>query len=122
MPRPKGLPKTGGRARGTGNKINRQKEIQKAAEASGQLPLDYMLQVMRDEEATHERRDEMARAAAPYLHARRAPEDASGRAGLIGCWQIDCYDPERERDKKRISASEKDGEKDGENEPGENKG
>lgn len=75
MPRPKGLPKTGGRARGTGNKINRQKEIQKAAEASGQLPLDYMLSVMRDQKATDERRDDMAKAAAPYLHARRAPED-----------------------------------------------
>jgi hypothetical protein len=33
---------------------------------------------MRDESADTERRDEMARAALPYLHARRAPEDSRG--------------------------------------------
>jgi hypothetical protein len=39
-----------------------------AASAEGLLPLDYMLKVMRDEAADRERRDDMARAAAPYLH------------------------------------------------------
>jgi hypothetical protein len=38
-----------------------------------------MLKVMRDEAADRERRDDMARAAAPYLHARRAPEDKQGK-------------------------------------------
>ena len=46
---------------------------------SGKLPLDYMLGVMRDSKADKERRDDMARAAAPYLHARRAPEDKQGK-------------------------------------------
>ena len=38
-----------------------------------------MLKVMRDPKADKERRDDMARAAAPYLHARRAPEDKQGK-------------------------------------------
>ena len=33
-------------------------------------PLDYMLRVMRDETADERRRDEMAKAAAPYLHPK----------------------------------------------------
>jgi hypothetical protein len=41
----------------------------------GELPLDYMLRTMRDPTASTKRRDEMARAAAPYLHARLAPID-----------------------------------------------
>ena len=36
----------------------------------GELPLDYMLRVMRDQTQDHSRRDEMARSAAPYLHAK----------------------------------------------------
>ena len=67
--------KTGGRKAGSKNK--RTIAIEKGAK--GKLPLDYMLEVMRDPEADNERRDDMARAAAPYLHARRAPEDKQGR-------------------------------------------
>ena len=33
-------------------------------------PLDYMLKVMNDPQAEKERRDRMAQAAAPYIHAR----------------------------------------------------
>jgi hypothetical protein len=40
------------------------------------LPLDYMLPVMRDPEADPKRRDAMAMAAAPYLHARLSTIDA----------------------------------------------
>jgi hypothetical protein len=68
--------KTGGRKKGSKNE--RTKELDKAAK-SGLTPLDYMLQVMRDGTAENERRDEMAKAAAPYLHARRAPEDRQGK-------------------------------------------
>jgi hypothetical protein len=71
--------KTGGRRKGSKNKLNRQKELQKAAESGGKTPLEYMLEVMRDPKAADERRDEMAKAAAPYVHARRAPEDKQGR-------------------------------------------
>jgi hypothetical protein len=67
--------KTGGRKAGSKNK--RTVAIEKGAK--GKLPLDYMLGVMRNPNAEPMRRDEMARAAAPYLHARRAPEDKQGR-------------------------------------------
>ena len=63
--------KTGGRK--TGSKNKRTIAIEEAKK--GKLLLDYMLDVMRDSNADTEGRDEMARAAAPYLHARRAPED-----------------------------------------------
>lgn len=39
---------------------------------SGMLPLSYMLKVMRDPTAHINRRDDMAKAAAPYLHPRLA--------------------------------------------------
>jgi predicted house-cleaning NTP pyrophosphatase (Maf/HAM1 superfamily) len=60
--------KTGGRQKGTPNRasIDRQAEVI----ASGLAPLDYMLQVMRDDQAPRERRDDMAKAAAPYVHPR----------------------------------------------------
>jgi hypothetical protein len=67
--------KTGGRQQGTKNK--RTVELEKAA--GGILPLDYMLQLLRDEKNDIALRADMAKAAAPYLHARRAPEDAKGR-------------------------------------------
>lgn len=76
MARPKGLPKTGGRKKGAVNKRTRELERVKRA---GITPLDYMLKVMRDEKADSPRRADMAKAAAPYLHARRAPEDAKGK-------------------------------------------
>jgi hypothetical protein len=40
--------------------------------STGELPLEYMIRVMRDETAEPARRDAMAVAAAPYLHARLA--------------------------------------------------
>jgi hypothetical protein len=44
------------------------REQQAAAAASGLTPLDHMLSVMRDEKQPAERRDSMAKAAAPYVH------------------------------------------------------
>jgi hypothetical protein len=75
MPRPKGLPKTGGKKKGSKNK--RTVEIELRSE--GEVPLAYMLKVMRDPKADPYRRDEMAKAAAPHVHARLAPEDRHGR-------------------------------------------
>ena len=46
------------------------------AEATGILPLDYMLNVMRDAKADQKRRDAMAIAAAPYLHSKLSTIDA----------------------------------------------
>ena len=48
------------------------KQAQTSAKANGLMPLDYMLEVMRDQNAFQPRRDDMARAAAPYLHPRLA--------------------------------------------------
>lgn len=42
-----------------------------AAIGAEKKPLDYMLSVMNDESADDQRRDKMAMAAAPYLHAKR---------------------------------------------------
>ena len=51
-------------------------EARAAAAASGTLPLDYMLGIMRDPAGDHKRRDAMAMAAAPYLHPRLTAIDA----------------------------------------------
>jgi hypothetical protein len=55
------------------------------------LPLDYMLAVLRDETAEPSGRDDMARAAAPYLHPRLSSVDAqvSGEDGgpLVIRWE-----------------------------------
>jgi hypothetical protein len=60
--------KTGGRKVGSINK-SRIELIEKASEG-GEMPLDYMLRVMRDQTADHARRDEMAKGAAPYFHSK----------------------------------------------------
>lgn len=66
--------KTGGRRKGSVNK--RTKALR--AEKDGQTPLDYLLEIMRDKTKDPLMRLDSAKAAAPYLHARRAPEDKKG--------------------------------------------
>lgn len=62
----------GGKREGAGRKAGavttRTREIADAATAEGVTPLEYMLGVMRDADADLDRRDAMARAAAPYMH------------------------------------------------------
>ena len=53
MPRPKGLPKTGGRQKGAANK--RTREIADRAATDGVLPLEYMLRVVVTREELAER-------------------------------------------------------------------
>jgi hypothetical protein len=66
--------KTGGRQKGSRNRASA--EARAAAQATGVLPLDYMLSVMRNGQADPKRRDAMAMAAAPYLqHFRRSTVD-----------------------------------------------
>ena len=84
--------KTGGRQKGSKNQ--RTRELDKAA-AEGITPLEYMLKILRDETAPDLRRDDMAKSAAPYLHARRTPEDKHGQTGPIGVWRIDAYEPKK---------------------------
>ena len=66
--------KTGGRQKGARNRAT--EEARAAAEATGILPLEYMLTVMRDATADDKRRDAMAMAAAPYLHPKLSSVDA----------------------------------------------
>jgi hypothetical protein len=66
--------KTGGRQEGARNRATA--EARAAAEATGLLPLDHMLSVMRDPRADDKRRDAMAIAAAPYLHAKLSAIEA----------------------------------------------
>ena len=57
-----------GRPRGAINFTMR--DILSAAAETGELPIAYMLRVMRDKDAPDARRDEMAKTAALYLHTK----------------------------------------------------
>jgi hypothetical protein len=65
-----------GRPKGSRNK--RTQTLLEAAQAGGELPLDYMLRVMRDPSAAIRRRDEMAKAAAPFVHSKLASVENLG--------------------------------------------
>jgi hypothetical protein len=69
----------GGRQKGTPNKstLLRQGELG----AGGELPLEYMLRVMRDETIEEKRRDVMSHAAAPYIHQKLAAMEVTGKDG-----------------------------------------
>ncbi|MBZ5761573.1 hypothetical protein LAV84_18335 [Rhizobium sp. VS19-DR104.2] len=71
--------KTGGRQKGSRNKATarREREIAK----SGTTPLEYMLKVMRNPRADSARRDDMAKAAAPYVHPKLASLQHTGKNG-----------------------------------------
>ncbi len=56
-------------------------EVREAVAASGETPMDYMLRVMRDPTITHERRDRMAGQVAPYVHAKLANVQVTGKDG-----------------------------------------
>ena len=60
--------KTGGREKGTPNRAT--SDMRREIAESGEMPLEYIVRVMRDETVEQSRRDHMARAAAPYLHPR----------------------------------------------------
>jgi hypothetical protein len=75
MPRLKGTPKTARRQKGTPNKTIAANQVEVAA--TDPTPLDHMLAVMRDPRASDERRDLMAKAAAPFIHPRVSPIQAS---------------------------------------------
>ena len=74
-----GARKGAGRKPGVQNLINR--EAKERALANGELPLDYMLRVMRSDLVDDKRRDAMAQAAAPYLHAKLASIEHTGKDG-----------------------------------------
>jgi hypothetical protein len=66
----------GGRTKGTPNKATAAKAA--AIAASGLTPLDYLLNIMRNENASQADRMEAAKAAAPYVHPRLAAVELSG--------------------------------------------
>ncbi len=68
--------KTGGRKKGVGNKTLKAQRAELAA--SGLMPLPYMLAILRDPEATKERRDWAADKAAKFCHPSIAPKTAEG--------------------------------------------
>ncbi len=71
------MPRTGGARKGAGRKpgsVNRRNaEVIAEAINAGITPVEFMLTIMRDEEADPKRREWAAEKAAPYLHPRPAP-------------------------------------------------
>lgn len=64
----------GGKREGSGRKkgatTKRTREIAEQVVKSGLTPLEYMMRVVRNGRADPGRRDDMAKAAAPYVHPR----------------------------------------------------
>ena len=73
-----------GRKKGGRNRMTEAAVV--AAEATGQTPLDYMLEVMRDTNVERRDRIDAAKAAAPYVHARLSQIDANmdGSVEVVG--------------------------------------
>ena len=69
-----------GRPAGTINKASAERQAEVAA--SGLTPLEYMLRIMRDEDADKAGRLDAAKAAAPYVHPRLAAVEHSGQMTL----------------------------------------
>lgn len=69
----------GGKRPGAGRKkgqvVKFDEAARKKAAETGILPLEFMLNVMRDEEQDFSTRFDAAKAAAPYVHARLASVD-----------------------------------------------
>src|SRR6516165_3263843 len=86
--RPKGLPKTGGRQKGTSNRrtlglrmglVAAGAPAELAEKSPRQLPLDFLLDVMEDKSQPIATRVDAAKAAAPYVHFRKGMVDQAGR-------------------------------------------
>jgi len=75
----KGRKTGGGSRKGVPNKKNA--ALIQAVESGGITPLTYMLSVMRDAQAEAARRDDMAKASAPYVHSRLTAVEHSGPGG-----------------------------------------
>lgn len=69
-----------GRPKGSTNQATKAKQeaILAAIGGKAETPLQYMLRVMNDDKAEMPRRDDMARAAAPYIHPKQATIEHTG--------------------------------------------
>ena len=65
-----------GRRKGARNKVTLAREAELAA--SGLTPLDYMLSILRDPEASREDRKWASEKAAPYCHHRLSATEVTG--------------------------------------------
>ena len=72
---PNGRPRQPAKLRG-----GERKRLAHLIEKTGLTPLAYMLEGMRDPKAPKARRDDLAKAAAPYVHARLASTVVQGDA------------------------------------------
>lgn len=76
----------GGARPGAGRKKNGTNRVTEEAiakaEAGGEMPLDFLLRMMRDDAADETKRIDCAKAAAPYVHARLANIDANVTGAL----------------------------------------
>ena len=68
-----------GRKKGSASKFDA--EVRARAAEEGILPVDYMLRVMRDKRNKPARRDQMAIAAAPFLHAKLSSVEVKNKPG-----------------------------------------
>jgi hypothetical protein len=75
-----------GRPPGAPNKAT--SERQATIAASGKTPLEFMLDVMRNEQADIAARFEAAKAAAPYVHPRLSAVDAKVDARGVREWLL----------------------------------
>ena len=75
--KPKGLPKTGGRQKGTKNKATKARE--EILAKTGLTPLEYMLSVLCDPNQETSVRMDAAKGAAPYVHPKLANVELSGK-------------------------------------------
>ncbi len=70
----------GGPRTGAGRKLGaataKTREVADKAAAEGITPLEFMLQVMRDESAERSERLDMAKSAAPYIHPKLSSIEA----------------------------------------------
>ena len=68
-----------GRKRGVPDK--KTQALLKACADGGEMPLEYMLRVMRDPTVEYPRRDDMAKAASAYCHPKLSTIDHGGKDG-----------------------------------------
>jgi hypothetical protein len=73
--------KRDGAGRKAGSLTKRTRQVAEGVIGEGQTPLEYMLGVMRDPTKEHALRADMAKAAAPYVHARLAAIEHTGKDG-----------------------------------------
>jgi hypothetical protein len=80
--------KRAGAGRPKGSQNRKTAEFRAEIAASGELPLDYMLRVMRDPTTEPPRRDAMAKAAAPFVHRPLAPQADYEMLWRRQLWQL----------------------------------